>query len=1465
MIGIYAGAIILLNIPYFQHKVAAVATIELQNKLQTHVSIGRIDVGFLNRLIIEDISIEDQRNRPMLKAARMAAKVEILPLFEKKVNIRSIQLFGFNIQLSKENAKARLNCQFIIDAFKSKHPSPQKTPLNLRINEILIRRGKVSYDLFSKPYNPQKLDLNHLHVHNVRGTINLKSLTDDSINITIKRLNFTDQSGFRLNRLSMHLAGNQKGAIIQGLNIRMPHSFVKFNDIYVHYTNYHTFKQIADKVSILTHFNSLVTLSDFASFSPALSQSNKPLIINSYIKGTINDLLLNRLEIKGNGRNVNFTGDIKLHEITHPKQTKFGANIRQLYINSEGLLFVSDLLHSKLKTSSAIKHVGAIRFTGKVYGSYNYISIFGKFVTMVGNMETKVRYTNNPVTKRKNINGAIKAIHLNIGKILDKSNKFSYTDFDLHVDATLIPHSRPIIIANGLISHFSYNKYDYKNIRLNGSYTKAGFNGKISMDDTNGQISVDGSFDIENKIPRFNLKASLKNFSPNNLHLTNKMKNTEITMGLQANFIGHSIDDAIGEISIDTLHLKLPNSTYDMKRLTITAQKNGDKNNLAFHSEDLDANVEGHYSYRTIPGSFVKTIEKYLPSILNLNHNKTINTHNNFTFNIHLKKTDFINKVLNMPLTLYKQASISGYFNDDNSKIKVYGEIPSLRYGGFYLEQGRIICETPKDTLMCQLRGTTRMKNGSSLNLILDLNASNDKLTTALNWGNNTALTYSGKIEAITNFTKSPKNLKAEVKVQQSDIILGDSIWKLYPSTMKIDSGQIHINNFLIKHQDQFIKIFGATSKNNNDSIKLNLNKVDLAYLFNIINFKSVDFGGIATGEATVTNTFKSPEFNAHLNIKDFTFNQGKLGDASIYGTWDKAQNGLYLNADIHDKNSSHSQVKGYIWIPRKQLSLDIEAQNTSTKFLEYYVGSIASNIKGSATGHFRVYGGFKALNVSGNGKFDGSFKINVLNTTFALRDSIKLTENEMLLNNAKFEDMEGHSGTLSCTVYHKNFKNWNYRIQANANNMVVYNTAETNGLSFYGKLYGSGNVTLVGNTSELNINAALSPGQKTLFTYKMAQVGSLNNQFIHFVDKTPRRPTYDSLFINPMDKMVKTENENHGMDIHMTVSIDANPNATVRVIVDPRSGDYIQCTGNGNLRVDYYNKGDIKIFGTYTVDQGIYKFSLQQVIRKNFDVRQGSAITFNGDPGNANIDMNASYTVNSVSLSDLVGQEMATALQSSHSNLKVNCIMNISGALQKPNVKFSVELPNEDEEVQRIVRTYIGTDDQMNMQMLYLLSVGRFYTPEYTQTTQQSSNTMTSVLSSTLSGQLNNMLSQAVNIPNWNFGINGSTGDSGWTDLELEGMLSGRLLNNRLLINGNFGYRDNTYSTGQTNFIGDFDFQWLLNKNGDIRLKAYNKANDRYSTKTSLNTQGMGILLKKDFNSWLDLLPWRKKKTDDE
>ena len=145
LIGVYLGIIVLLNIPYVQGKLSVFVTKELKNILNTEVSVGRIDMGLLNRIIVEDVLLHDRKNQEMLKVARLSAKFDLLPLLNGKVTISSVQLFGFTVNLNRETPESAPNFQFVLDAFASKDTVKTKSNSDLRINSVLIRRGRVTY------------------------------------------------------------------------------------------------------------------------------------------------------------------------------------------------------------------------------------------------------------------------------------------------------------------------------------------------------------------------------------------------------------------------------------------------------------------------------------------------------------------------------------------------------------------------------------------------------------------------------------------------------------------------------------------------------------------------------------------------------------------------------------------------------------------------------------------------------------------------------------------------------------------------------------------------------------------------------------------------------------------------------------------------------------------------------------------------------------------------------------------------------------------------------------------------------------------------------------------------------------------------------------------------------------------------------------------------------------------------
>ena len=1440
---------------------------ELSDLLNTRVTIGRINIGLLNRIIIDDVLLDDQDEQEMLKVTRLSAKFDIMPFFKGKISISSVQLFGFNINLQKKTPDSPPNFKFVLDAFASNDTVKKNNSLDLRINSILIRRGRMAYHVLSEEETPGKFNAKHIHLQNIIANISLKALSKDSINLGIKRLSLDEKvSGFSLKKMSLKLVANSRQTSIDNFAIELPETSLKLDTIHLIYDSLKAFDRFTEQVRFsFRTLPSQITLKDISPFLPALSHFKEPISLDMEVKGTVNQLTCSHLEITADNRQFRLKGDVALQDLSHPQDAYVFGTLSELTATTRGVGFlVRNLSHDYNGVPPVLERLGNVSFRGEVSVYFTDIVTYGQLHTDLGGVNMDLKLSSDKSKGLFAYSGAVKTTDYKLGKLLANEQLGEIT-FNLDVHGRHVTDRLPVVELKGLIASVDYSRYRYENITLDGEYKQGGFNGKVALDDPNGSIYLNGDVNVSSRIPTFNFQAIINKLRPHDLNLTSKYPDTEFSLKLRANFTGGSVDEMIGEINVDSLEFMSPEKQYFMNNMNIRASKQNNENQLRLTSEFLTASVEGKFQYHTLPASILNIMRKYVPSLI-LPPKKPIETHNNFQFDIHIYNTDILSTIFDIPLTVYTHSTLKGYFNDPLQRLRVEGYFPRLQYKNNFIESGMILCENPSDHIRARVRLTNLKKKGA-VNLSLDAQAKDDNISTTLNWGNSAAVTYSGQLAAVAKFLRTEGEkplLKAMVEVKPTDIILNDTLWQIHPSQVVVDSGKVDVNNFYFSHQDRYVRINGRLSDNPQDSVKVDLKDINMGYVFDIASISDdVNFEGDATGTAYASGVFKKPVMNTRLFIKNFSLNQGRLGDLNIYGEWDNENRGIRLDASIKDISTTPSRVTGIIHPlkPESGLDLNIEANELNLKFLEHYMKSIANDIKGRATGKVHFYGKFKGLNLDGAVMTDASMNFDILNTHFAIKDTILLAPSGLTFNNIHISDMEGHSGRMNGYLHFQHFKNLNYRFEIQANNMLVMNTKESTDMPFYGTVYGTGNALLTGNAIQgLDVNVAMTTNRNSIFTYINGSVASAtSNQFIKFVDKTPRRTIQDSIqiisYYEQLQQKRQEAEEEQKTDIRLNILVDATPDATMKIIMDPVAGDYISGKGTGNIRTEFYNKGDVKMFGSYQINQGVYKFSLQEVIRKDFVIKNGSTITFNGAPLDANLDIQASYTVNSASLNDLIPEESSSIIQ--QPNVKVNCIMNLSGILVRPTIKLGIELPNERDEVQTLVRNYISTEEQMNMQILYLLGIGKFYTEDARN--NQNSNVMSSVLSSTLSGQLNNALSQVFETNNWNIGTNLSTGDKGWTDMEVEGILSGQLLNNRLLINGNFGYRDNPMAN--TNFVGDFEAEWLINRSGDIRLKAYNETNDRYYTKTNLTTQGVGIMYKKDFNKWSDLFFWNKWK----
>ena len=235
IIGIHIGILVLLNIPSVQNRLSSVVSSELQKLLNTEVHVGSIDLGLFNRLHIEDVQLYDRQGEELLNINRLSARFELEPLLEGKIVINSVQLIGFDIRMRKDTPEAIPNFQFVVDALASKDTLKEPSNLDLRINSVLMNRGKISYDVLSEPHTQGKFNPSHIDIQDLTASVSLKALRNDTLHAIVRRLKFEEQSGFQLMHLGLKLIADNKCLNVSDFKLELSNSSLTLDSLDVQY------------------------------------------------------------------------------------------------------------------------------------------------------------------------------------------------------------------------------------------------------------------------------------------------------------------------------------------------------------------------------------------------------------------------------------------------------------------------------------------------------------------------------------------------------------------------------------------------------------------------------------------------------------------------------------------------------------------------------------------------------------------------------------------------------------------------------------------------------------------------------------------------------------------------------------------------------------------------------------------------------------------------------------------------------------------------------------------------------------------------------------------------------------------------------------------------------------------------------------------------------------------------------
>ena len=521
------------------------------------------------------------------------------------------------------------------------------------------------------------------------------------------------------------------------------------------------------------------------------------------------------------------------------------------------------------------------------------------------------------------------------------------------------------------------------------------------------------------------------------------------------------------------------------------------------------------------------------------------------------------------------------------------------------------------------------------------------------------------------------------------------------------------------------------------------------------------------------------------------------------------------------------------------------------------------------------LLGNFHTIDLYGDIYADDiKFKLDFSNVVYSCSDSVHMTPGNIRFSNVKIHDRDNHEATMSGWVKHDHFHNptFNFAITG-ARDLLCYDTNASINPVWYGTVYGNGSAFVTGEpgTVSVKVNMESAPRSKFTFVLSDSEEAQAYN-FITYRDRDQLNHPVDTASEQPADtvpdivklltqKIAQEQKPSLPTEYKIDLQGDITPDLQMVLVMDPVSGDKIKATGRGNLRMAYDNSDQqLEMYGKYVLEKGSYNFTLQDIIIKDFTIQSGSAISFQGDPYKAILDIKAYYALNA-NIKDL-DESFADDRELNRTNVPVHAVLMAKGVISQPDISFSLEFPTLTTEAVRKINSIISTDDMMNRQIVYLLALNRFYTPEY-MNNSTTNNELTSVASSTISSQLGNMLGRLNE--NWSISPNFRSNKGDFSDMEVDLALSSQLLNNRLLFNGNFGYRDNAYNAKNSNFIGDFDIEYLLNSKGTFRLKAYNHYNDQnYYVRNALTTQGVGIVYKHDFDNWRNFFKRRPSAVPD-
>lgn len=1336
----------------------------------------------------------------------------------------------------------------------------------LSIANITLKNGSFRNDRETDrgPYT-DKFDGEHFVFSSINGTLTNVLFDKDTVSSNIK-LSTREKSGFEVKQLVAFMKLTPDMMEFNNLDIKTEKS--RIGNYYVmRYKDFNAdMSDFLHSIKLEGNFvDSKIHSDDIAFFAPQLKSWKRIIYVNGNAKGSIDNLSAKDFTLKSD--NTIIKGDISMQGLPDIYNTFIDFKSKDLQTNYNDLVkLVPDL---KYMGREELRRLGNIRFKGTYTGFIKDFVAYGNISTNLGNLNADINMK-LPDNQLPTYSGKISSGGFDIGRLVN-NNKLGKVALDGKVKGIGFTLKDLRADFDGKVHRFEFSGYSYQNITLKGTFIKSLFDGNLDIDDPNLIINdLKGTVSLLGDTNKFNFTADLQKANLQKLKITQG----DFTLSglLSLNFAGNDIDNFLGTAKMYNATLRHDTSKLSFDFFALNSFIDDQNKVLSIQTNEMEGNISGKFKILELPDAFNVFLNRYYPSYFS---KPTYNLGDqDFSFNIKTKEVDEYVTLFDSRLKGFNNSVFSGNLKLASNEFNINANVPFFSYDGKEFKNILLAGKGNLDSLNTTI-------SVSEINISDSLHLPNTKLV--LSSSNDIS-----NIQISTSASKTLSDAQLNAKLQTfpdgvridfspSSFILNDKKWNLAKDgELTIRKSYIEATDVRFTQGNQEIVLSTELDElSDHTNLVAKLSKVNINDFTQLFITKP-RLEGILTGTLKLKDPFGKRIIEYDAEAEEFKFDNQDIGTIKLKGNVNTTT-GLITAKGNADGKKYKFNIDGkynYKDSSADKMNFDFKAERFDISILDNYLGGIFGDMQGNLNSDLKVYGGPDHSYVTGKVNItEGSLKVLYTQCVYKFsNETIVFNPDEIDFGTLQLKDTLNNPGTASGKLQHKFFDEFGFdNIRFETGKMLLLNTTSRDNSQFYGKVIGKALMTLNGPITDMRMNIT---GEPSSFDSSHIYIPTSSSQEYGKIDYID--------FIQYGSKMDDAYRGKQESNFLVNMNLTANPACKIDVILDDVTGDVIKGRGNGLLNITVGSKEPLTIRGRYNITDGEYKFNFQTFLQKYFTINTGS-ITWNGDPYEAQINIDAEYLARNVDLSSL-----ATSRGRFQQKSDIVIVAHLTNTLKAPKISFEFEFPeNKQNEFSRDpvlvenLKKFSKDENEQNRQVASLLLFNTFINDNNgsfgASTANFLSGTAGQVISGFLNGQLTKVFQKLFKDPTITPYLTfNSTYNLTSTELINALEASGNFgfkktyINGRLIVSlgGNIDY-NNPYilQARQTNVLltPDITLEYLLTADGKLRIVGFNRTVVD-ATLGQRNRTGVRLSYNRDFDKLtkaerIQLKEERKKK----